>query len=138
MRRRRIALDPALIFTSNTTEDHAKRGEASLEPLLAAGATAVFCYNDTAAIGLLTACYQHGVCVPDSLSVIGFDDIQSAAYQNPGLTTIRQPLREMGMTAAETLVQRISAPKNAEYPRSIVVEPELIIRGSTAAASRPA
>ncbi len=94
--------------------------------------TALFAFNDISALGAVRALREAGKKVPEDVSVIGFDDIQSAAYQNPGLTTIRQPLREMGMTAAETLVRRISAPKNSEYPRSIVVEPELIVRGSTA------
>src|SRR5207249_5475340 len=94
-----IALDRALIFTSHTIEDHAKRGEASLEPLLAAGATAVFCYNDTTAIGLLAACYGHGLSVPENLGVVGFDDIDIAAYTNPPLTTIRQPRFELGRRA---------------------------------------
>ncbi len=97
--------------------------------------TALFAFNDISALGAIRALREAGKKVPEDVSVIGFDDIQSAAYQNPGLTTIRQPLREMGMTAAETLVRRISAPKNSEYPRSIVVEPELIVRGSTAPAS---
>jgi len=94
--------------------------------------TALFAFNDISALGAIRALREAGKKVPEDVSVIGFDDIQSAAYQNPGLTTIRQPLREMGMTAAETLVRRISVPKNSEYPRSIVVEPELIVRGSTA------
>src|SRR5713226_3649543 len=80
-----IASDPALIFTSHTIEDHVKIGEASLEPLLAAGATAVFCYNDTTAMGLLAACYKRGVSVPGNLSIIGFDDIDMAAYTIPPL-----------------------------------------------------
>ena len=96
--------------------------------------TALFAFNDISALGAIRALREAGRCVPEDVSVIGFDDIQSAAYQNPGLTTIRQPLREMGMTAAETLVQRIGAAKNAEYPKNIIVEPELIVRGSTAAA----
>jgi DNA-binding LacI/PurR family transcriptional regulator len=96
--------------------------------------TALFAFNDISALGAIRALREAGRRIPEDVSVIGFDDIQSAAYQNPGLTTIRQPLREMGMTAAETLVQRISAPKNAEYPKSIVVEPGLIVRGSTATA----
>src|ERR1019366_7260834 len=49
--------------------------------------------------------------VPDDVSVVGFDDIQSAAYQNPALTTVRQPLREMGRIAAETLLRRIRRPQ---------------------------
>src|SRR5262249_15414284 len=82
-----ITPDPTLIFSANEIEDHAKRGEASLAPLLAAGATAVFCYNDTAAIGLLAACHRSGMAVPDALSIIGFDDIDMAAYTLPPLTT---------------------------------------------------
>jgi DNA-binding LacI/PurR family transcriptional regulator len=96
--------------------------------------TALFAFNDISALGAIRALREAGRRVPEDVSVIGFDDIQSAAYQNPGLTTIRQPLREMGMTAAETLVRRIGAPKSAEYPKSIVVEPGLIVRGSTAPA----
>jgi LacI family transcriptional regulator len=94
--------------------------------------TALFAFNDISALGAIRALREAGRRIPEDVSVIGFDDIQSAAYQNPGLTTIRQPLREMGMTAAETLVRRISAPKTADYPKNIVVEPELIVRGSTA------
>jgi LacI family transcriptional regulator len=63
--------------------------------------------------------------------VVGFDDIQSAAFQNPRLTTIRQPLKKMGTLAAETLLRRIARPEDNSYPREIVVEPELVIREST-------
>jgi LacI family transcriptional regulator len=93
--------------------------------------TALFAFNDISALGAIRALREAGKRVPEDVSVIGFDDIQSAAYQNPGLTTIRQPLREMGMTAAETLVRRMSSPRNSDYPRNIIVEPELIVRGST-------
>jgi DNA-binding LacI/PurR family transcriptional regulator len=99
--------------------------------------TALFAFNDISALGAIRALREAGRRVPEDVSVIGFDDIQSAAYQNPGLTTIRQPLREMGMTAAETLVRRINAPKSAEYPKNIVVEPELIVRGSTSVPAAP-
>ena len=95
--------------------------------------TALFAFNDISALGAIRALREAGRRIPEDVSVIGFDDIQSAAYQNPGLTTIRQPLRQMGLTAAETLVQRINAAKSAEYPKNIVVEPELIVRGSTKA-----
>jgi DNA-binding LacI/PurR family transcriptional regulator len=99
-----IAPDPALIFTTNDIEDHAKRGEASLEPLMAAKATAVFCYNDTAAIGLLAACHRSGITVPESLSIIGFDDIDMATYTLPPLTTIRQPRFELGQQAMQMVL----------------------------------
>jgi len=67
---------------------------------------------------------------------VGFDNIHSAAFQNPALTTVRQPLREMGVIAAETLLRRITAPANAPYPKEIVVDPDLIVRASTMNASR--
>jgi len=93
--------------------------------------TALLAFNDISAIGAIRALREMGRRVPEDISVVGFDDIQSAAYQNPGLTTIRQPLREMGITAASTVLQRINAASKAEYPKSIIVEPELVVREST-------
>jgi DNA-binding LacI/PurR family transcriptional regulator len=100
--------------------------------------TALFAFNDISAIGAIQALREAGRRVPEDVSVVGLDDIQSAAFQNPGLTTVRQPLREMGTIAAETLLRRIIAPAKAPYPKEIVVEPELIVRGSTAPAPKPA
>ena len=94
--------------------------------------TALFAFNDISAIGAIQALRESGKKVPEDVSVIGFDDIQSAAYQNPGLTTVRQPLRQMGVIAAETLLARVNSPRQEEYPNEIVVKPELIVRGSTA------
>jgi DNA-binding LacI/PurR family transcriptional regulator len=96
--------------------------------------TALFAFNDISAIGAIQALRESGKRVPEDVSVIGFDDIQSAAYQNPGLTTVRQPLRQMGVIAAETLLARVNSPRQTEYPNEIVVKPELIIRASTAVA----
>jgi DNA-binding LacI/PurR family transcriptional regulator len=67
--------------------------------------------------------------VPEEISVIGFDDIQSAAFQNPSITTIRQPLFQMGTLAAHTLLQRVRG--ETQIPRVFPVLPELVIRGST-------
>ena len=91
--------------------------------------TAMFAFNDISAIGAIRALLDSGIKVPSDVSVIGFDDIQSAAFHNPRLTTIRQPLRRMGELAAETLLKRIG---NREYPKIIAVVPELIVRESTA------
>jgi len=96
--------------------------------------TALFAFNDISAIGAIRALREAGLRVPEDVSVVGFDDIQSAAFQNPGLTTVRQPLRQMGVIAAETLLKRINAPAKAPYPKMITVEPELIVRESTAKA----
>lgn len=97
--------------------------------------TALFAFNDISAIGAIQAVREAGKRVPEDISVVGFDDIQSAAFQNPGLTTVRQPLREMGKLAAETLLERINAPQKSDYPKEIVVQPNLVVRGSTCAAS---
>jgi DNA-binding LacI/PurR family transcriptional regulator len=94
--------------------------------------TALFAFNDISAIGAIQALRQAEKRVPEDVSVIGFDDIQSAAYQNPGLTTVRQPLRQMGDVAAETLLQRINAVGKQPAAKEVVLEPELMIRGTTA------
>ena len=101
--------------------------------LLASGEnfTALFAFNDISAIGAIQALREAGKRIPEDVSVVGFDDIQSAAFQNPALTTVRQPLREMGMLAAQTLLERINAPSKESYPKEIVVEPSLVVRGST-------
>lgn len=91
--------------------------------------TALVSFNDIAAIGAIRALRDHGLRVPDDISIIGFDDIQGAAYHNPSLTTIRQPLSSMGNTAARTLLQRLRGQK--DYPEQIAIVPELIIREST-------
>jgi LacI family transcriptional regulator len=91
--------------------------------------TALVCYDDIAAIGALRAIRDHGLRVPEDISVVGFDDIQSAAFQNPSLTTIRQPLHEMGRIAARIVLERVRG--QAEAPGMMAVLPELIIREST-------
>jgi DNA-binding LacI/PurR family transcriptional regulator len=92
--------------------------------------TALFAYNDISAIGSICAFQEVGLRVPDDLSVVGFDDIQSSAYLNPPLTTVRQPLQEMGEIAARTLIDRIE--ERVKYVPEISVEPEFVVRGSTA------
>jgi LacI family transcriptional regulator len=91
--------------------------------------TAIVCYNDTAAIGAIRALHDHGLRVPEDISVVGFDDIQSAAFHNPSLTTIRQPLHEMGTIAARVLLQRVRGQNSV--PQMLPVLPELVIREST-------
>ncbi len=93
--------------------------------------TALFAFNDISAIGAIHALRESGRRVPQDVSVIGFDDIQSAAYQNPSLTTVHQPLREMGVIGAETLLKRISSANKTDYPKQLVVKPELKVRAST-------
>jgi DNA-binding LacI/PurR family transcriptional regulator len=91
--------------------------------------TAMVCYDDIAAIGAIRAIRDHGLRVPEDISVVGFDDIQSAAFYNPSITTIRQPLHEMGNLAARVLLERVRG-QNA-LPQMLPVLPELVIREST-------
>jgi DNA-binding LacI/PurR family transcriptional regulator len=92
--------------------------------------SALVSFNDIAAIGAIRALRDANLRVPEDISVIGFDDIHVAGYHNPRLTTIRQPLHDMGETAARILLQRIQGFK--DYPEEFAVAPELIIRETTA------
>ncbi len=96
--------------------------------------TALFAYNDMSAIGSISALHEAGLRVPDDVSVVGFDDIQSAAYINPPLTTVKQPLQKMGEIAARTLLDRIE--NRVKYIPEIAIEPELVVRRSTASPAR--
>lgn len=91
--------------------------------------TAVCCFNDVSAMGSIRALHEAGLHVPSDVSILGFDDIQSAAYQVPSLSTIRQPLRKMGSTAAQMLLKKLSG---EQTPDLVQVEPELVVRESTA------
>ena len=133
-RRLDIVIDPALVGQLEGDGPLAELGQSVTRELRqrAPDFTALFAFNDLSAFGAIGALREAGLRVPDDVSVVGFDDIQSAASHNPPLTTIRQPLRQMGEVAAETLVARIVAGSRAEYPRTIQVEPELVVRASTA------
>jgi DNA-binding LacI/PurR family transcriptional regulator len=132
-----ITIDPELITQLEADSPSPEPGYDVTRRLLAKKDefTALFTFNDVSAIGAIRALLDHGLRVPQDVSVVGFDDIQNAAFQNPRLTTVRQPLRRMGELAAETLLKRIGGAKS--YPKVIAVEPELVIRESTAAPLLP-
>jgi LacI family transcriptional regulator len=96
--------------------------------------TAVLCFNDVSAMGTIRALHEAGISVPNDVSVLGFDDIQSSQYQVPSLTTIRQPLQKMGSTAARMLLKKLA---DEMTPELIRIDPELIVRESTARAKTP-
>ncbi|HWC18304.1 MAG TPA: LacI family DNA-binding transcriptional regulator [Terriglobales bacterium] len=127
-----LAIDPELVTQLQADTPTPEPGYDVTKALLGKNRhfTAMFAFNDISAIGAIRALLDSGIKVPGDVSVIGFDDIQNAAFQNPRLTTIRQPLRRMGELAAETLLKRI---RGEEYPKIVAVEPELIVRESTAA-----
>jgi DNA-binding LacI/PurR family transcriptional regulator len=128
-----LSIDPELVGQLQEDLPSPEPGYAVTKSLLMKDSafTALFAFNDISAIGAIRALLDSGLKVPSDVSVIGFDDIQSAAFQNPRLTTIRQPLRNMGAIAAETLLRRITGGSN---PKLIAVEPELVMRESTARA----
>jgi DNA-binding LacI/PurR family transcriptional regulator len=92
--------------------------------------TAFLSFNDIAAIGCIRALHDVGLRIPQDVSVVGFDDIKEAAFQTPSLTTIRQPLHQMGALAVQTLLQQLRPSGNRERTQ-IAVAPELIVREST-------
>ena len=94
--------------------------------------SALFAYNDISAIGSIRAFQEAGLRVPEDISVVGFDDIQIAIHNSPSITTVRQPLQKMGEIAAHTLLNRIE--DREEYVPEIQIEPELVVRNSTARA----
>jgi len=93
--------------------------------------TAVVAFNDMSAIGAIRALQDSGMQVPADVSVTGFDDINAAAFSNPRLTTIRQPLANMGRMAAQCVLNRIHG--RERFRKQIIVEPELVVRESTRA-----
>ena len=92
---------------------------------------AVFCANDGIAIGCIQALAELGLRVPDDISVAGFDDTLASRASVPQLTTVRQPLLEMGRKAAEILLAQIGTFKEGEVPASPLVMPvEIVSRAS--------
>jgi LacI family transcriptional regulator len=92
--------------------------------------TAIFAASDQMAFGVYEAVRQRGLRVPDDVSVIGFDDLPEARWASPPLTTVRQPLAEMGMLAARTVL-RLAQGEEIESPR-VELATDLVIRDSTA------
>ena len=128
-----LSIDNALVTQLEGDDPSPDLGYHTTRRLLESGRgfTALFAFNDISAIGAIRALREAGRRVPEDVSVVGFDDIQSAEFQNPGLTTVRQPLRRMGELAAETILRRVEQRNGAGYPRTLSVDPELIVRGTT-------
>jgi LacI family transcriptional regulator len=130
----RLPIDPKLVLQLDRDSTSPELGYPATQRLLSAGKrfTAVVCFNDLSAIGAIRALQDFGRDVPGDVSVIGFDDIRAAAFQSPRLTTIRQPMVNMGRIAAQCALNRLTSAER--YREQIVVEPELMVRESTGAA----
>ncbi len=106
-------------------------GKNAMEQLLSLKEipTAIFCYNDLTAVGALRSIRQRGLEVPGDVSIVGFDDLAIASYTQPSLTTIRQPMQQMGRAATEMLLNLLTeAIPNSRRK----VQGELIVRESAA------
>jgi DNA-binding LacI/PurR family transcriptional regulator len=136
-----LKLDPALVIRIDAAAWSMKEGQHPMAPEIGykpmnallektRDFTAVFCFNDIAAIGAIRALKDAGLCVPGDVSVVGFDDILSASYFTPSLTTVRQPLEEMGKRGAQVLLERI-ADREKKSTGEIVMCPDFVVREST-------
>jgi DNA-binding LacI/PurR family transcriptional regulator len=128
LRRAKVSLLSDLVMHADATPEG---GHAVTQRLMALRRrpTAVFCYDDLTALGALAAARSTGVAVPGDLSVSGFDDLLVASYTAPPLTTIRQPMKQMGRRAAEILLGLL---RGETAKRSVTFSGELVVRESTA------
>lgn len=133
-----IPYDPTLVLTGYYIESS---GRARMEQLLNSGKplpTALCCANDSIALGCLAVCQERGIRVPEDISITGFDDILSTQLTAPPLTTVRQPLIDLGRAAAQQLLEQIQDTEDEEElkdntspaSRTIVFPVELVVRGS--------
>ncbi|WP_308191359.1 substrate-binding domain-containing protein [Arsenicicoccus bolidensis] len=121
---------PPVYLGSWEAEDGYRAGCALAESILAApqqAPTAVFVANDHMAIGLLRACTEAGVRIPQDLSVVGFDDIPGAAHLLPPLTTVHQPFDQLGRAAVEALIAAIEGSDGGSVR---LLPPRLVERAS--------
>src|SRR5436309_12702190 len=109
-------------------------GRRAAERLLAVAKrpTAIFAQSDLLALGAIAALRAHGLRVPDDVSIIGFDDIPVAEVFDPPLTTLRQPMREVGELAARLVADPHSGARRGKSTRRHVLRAPLVIRGSVA------
>jgi DNA-binding LacI/PurR family transcriptional regulator len=128
-----IAIDQKLVVELDKDITSPELGYPVAQKLLSHGTpfTALVAFNDMSAIGAIRALQDLGLSVPGDVSVIGFDDIKLAAFSNPRLTTIRQPLSNMGRIAAQCVLGQLNG--SEPFRKLIMVEPELAIRESTRA-----
>ena len=110
-------------------------GHAAGTKLLGRDVTAIICASDPLALGAVRAARRAGLRVPDDVSVVGYDDSPLMACTDPPLTTVRQPIEAIGRAAVELLVGQVEGSSVATEELSF--EPEIVARGSTAAAPSP-
>lgn len=122
-----LPIDDALIREGNFHRPLAYQRTRELL-VLAEPPTAIFAANDVSAFGVMDAVRDLGLRIPDDISVVGFDDIPDAQMTNPPLTTVRQPMREMGRQATRMLLESITEPDRPS--ERIELPTELVVRGT--------
>jgi DNA-binding LacI/PurR family transcriptional regulator len=134
-----IRLDPRLLFQLPNRVDPRSGFDGGFDlarEMLASGCafTAVLAFDDLTALGVVRGLSEAGLRVPEDCSVIGFDDILPAALATPGMTTIRQPLREMGLLATQRMLEALQQPREKPWRRAPLhmLPPELVVRSSSA------
>ena len=125
-----ITFNPDLVVPGNGRLDGGNLALYTLTRLLERP-TAVFCYNDMTAIGLMSAARQSDVSVPEDLAVVGFDDIPLAAYVYPPLTTVAQPQRDMGRQAMDMALSLMTVGDLPASFSNVVVQGKLVVRESS-------
>jgi LacI family transcriptional regulator len=123
---RGVQPDPDLIVEGDFSEDS---GFAAMHRLLPHKPEAVFAASDAMALGAMRACREAGMTIPDDIAVVGFDDMPFSARALPPLTTMRQPIQQIGSVAAETLIDIIENP-DLQHRHHIILTAELVIRQS--------
>jgi len=126
-----IEIRPELVVTLDRDLTSPELGYPVVQKLLATREpfTALVAFNDISAIGAIRALQDASLRVPADVSVIGFDNINAAAFTSPRLTTINQPLNEIGRIATQCLLNRLH--KTVAPPEEVVVQPSLVVREST-------
>ena len=107
-------------------------GQAATTRMLRQGVTGIICASDVLALGAIRAARRAGLTVPGDVSVVGYDDSALLNSTDPPLTTVRQPIEPMGMSAVALLVNQMETV--IAHPEELLFEPELVVRGSTGAA----
>jgi len=132
-----LPIHSEIVFQLEDTPNPSDIGYLPAKALLATKYpfTALFAYNDASAVRAMSAFREGGLRVPGDVSVVGFDDISMASFAVPPLTTIRQPLLEMGAVAAQTLLDRIE--DRAPFVPEVALTPELIVRESSGPVRQP-
>ena len=127
-----IAPCELLCSPAGTGNDEDRYGYAAVTEYLKAGNSfdGLFARNDLLACGAMAAGHDWGLSVPEDVSIIGFDDQDIAAYLRPALTTIRQPMRQIGERAVELLLRRIEGGEESLPGQEVLLQPELVVRGS--------